>query len=285
VAGSARASIANSIVRLMNAFVVALMVLAQPAYGQRRMQVDIPLRDGRNLTGVLYASESPNPAPAVIVLHTAFGAVESFDEQYAQALAKEGFVALAPNYIHPSFGTRFWTPQITSDMESLVDFLLARPESKGMPIGTVGFSLGSRGLLLAARRPEIKAVVVYYGTYDVRKEKRVPLPPSAVVPMQVAAAVNAAVLLFHGDADDEIPISSARDMQAALDNAGKKVSLVEYSGAFHRFDRGPSAAMGGEVSRQGYTYRKDERAAADAFSRAVAWLKEHLSPSASRPGR
>ncbi len=55
-------------------------------------------------------------------------------------------------------------------------------------------------------------------------------------------------------------------------DAGKKVELVEYKGAYHRFDRGPA----GSVSRSAYTYRRDDAAAADAFARTVRWLKEHL---------
>jgi dienelactone hydrolase len=66
-------------------------------------------------------------------------------------------------------------------------------------------------------------------------------------------------------------------MSAALREARKKVELVEYKGAFHRFDRGASAAMrGSDRSAQGYTYRKDASAAADAYRRTVQWLKDHL---------
>jgi acetyl esterase/lipase len=61
-------------------------------------------------------------------------------------------------------------------------------------------------------------------------------------------------------------------MAAALREAGKMVELVEYKGAHHRFDRGPARG----VSRSEYTYRRDDRAAGDAFERTVRWLKEHL---------
>jgi dienelactone hydrolase len=261
--------------RVICAVFLAFAMVA-PAFAQKREQVEIPASAGRNLRGVLFLPDSAGPAPAVIVLHTAYGSVERFDEDYARALAKEGFVALAPNYVHSSFDRRFWAPGITDDTAALVDFLRQRPEAKDMPIGTVGFSLGSRGILLSARRPEVKAVVVYYGSFDVRKEKGVKLPPTVPVPLMVAGQVNAAVLLLHGDADDEVPISSAREMKAALEGAGKKVELVEYKGAYHRFDRGPDDRMRGERTREGYTYRKDEAAAKDAFSRTIAWLKEYL---------
>ena len=254
-------------------YLAALLILAAGiAHAQKREDISIRLPDNRSLSAVLYVPDKAPPAPSVMVLHTAYGALEAFDDRYAQALAAEGFVALAPNYIHPSHGNRLWSPAVTRDMAALVDYLRQRPESKDMPVGTVGFSLGSRGLLLAAQRPEVQAVVVYYGSFDVRKEKGLKLPPAAIVPMDVAREVNAAVLLLHGDADDEIPIGSARAMAAALRDAGKKVELVEYKGAYHRFDRGPA----GSVSRSAYTYRRDDAAAADAFARTVRWLKEHL---------
>lgn len=261
--------------RVICAALLALAIVAS-AFAQKREQVEISASEGRTLRGVLFLPDGAGPAPAVIVLHTAYGSVERFDEDYARGLAKEGFVALAPNYIHSSFGGRLWDPGITVDMAALVDFLRLRPEAKDMPVGTVGFSLGSRGILLSARRPEVKAVVVYYGTFDVGKEKGVKLAPTVPVPMMVAGQVNGAVLLLHGDADDEIPVSSAREMKAALPGAGKKVELVEYKGAYHRFDRGPNDRMRGERTRDGYTYRRDEAAAKDAFSRTVAWLKEYL---------
>ena len=256
--------------------VLLTLLTCAPAFGEKREEVEVAVADGRRLTGVLFMPETAGPSPAVLVLHTAAGFVERADEDYARALAREGFVAFAPNYIHASFASRPWSPPITTDTVALVDYLRQRPEAKGMPVGTVGFSLGARGLLLAARRPDVKAVVVYYGAFDVRKDKGLKIAPDVPLPTSVAGQVSAAVLLLHGDADDEIPVRSARDMKAALAAAGKTVELVEYRGAYHRFDRGPGDRMRGERSREGYTYRRDEAAAKDAFERTVAWLKTHL---------
>ena len=94
--------------------------------------------------------------------------------------------------------------------------------------------------------------------------------------MMVADQVNAAVLLLHGDADNEIPIASAREMRSALEAVGKKVELVVYPGAHHRFDRGPNQRMRRDTTPDGYIYRKSEAAAKDAFDRTVAWLKTYL---------
>ena len=65
-------------------------------------------------------------------------------------------------------------------------------------------------------------------------------------------------------------------MKVALEAANKTVDLVIYPGAYHTFDRGPSASMRGKRHPKGYTYRKDDAAAKDAFQRTIDWLKKHL---------
>jgi dienelactone hydrolase len=130
--------------------------------------------------------------------------------------------------------------------------------------------------MLAARHQAIKAVVVYYGGYNPRQYRSLKLPPTVRVPIDVAAEVGAAALLLHGEADDEVPLSDAKAMEAALKSAGKVVELVVYPGAYHRFDRGPIAGARGERSPHGYTYRKDDAAAKDAFKRTVGWLRRYL---------
>lgn len=254
------------------------LAISAAAIAETHETVDIPVADGRTLSAQLYAPGTGSAAPAVIVLHTKAGSVESFDSEYARSLAKEGFVALAVNYLHPEVtgGTRIWSPGITSDLSKVADWLQSRPEVAGKPVGTVGFSLGSHGLMLAARQPAVKAVVVYYGAYNPRQLHSQKLPANVSLPIDVAAEVNAPVLMLHGEADDEVPVSDAKAMEAALKNAGKMVELVTYPGAYHRFDRGPAAGMRGDRSAHGYTYRKDNAASEDAFKRTVDWLKKYL---------
>jgi len=236
--------------------------------------VTVPVSGGRTLAAQLYRPAGGAPAPAVLVLHTGFGSVETADAQYAADLAAAGFVALAVNYLHPEVTanrTRFWSPAITKDLVEVVDWLQARPEVAGKPVGAVGFSLGSHAILLSARQPAIKAVVVYYGAYDARTLRGLTFPPGVRMPVEAAAEVQAPALLLHGEADDEIPLSDARGMQAALAAAGKTVELVTYPGVYHRFDRGKTTA-----AKSRYTYVKDEAATKDAFARTLAWLRKYL---------
>jgi dienelactone hydrolase len=243
------------------------------AIATTRHQVSIPVQGERSLSGELFLPDGSRPAPAVLVLHTAAGYVETFDSASAQALATAGFVALAVNYDSKRGA---WAPGIDDDLVAVVKWLKSREEVKGKPVGAVGFSLGSYTINVAARDSDLKAVVVYYGTYNPRQSRNPNLPLTSLTPFDVAGRVEAAVLLLHGEADDEIPVSEAQAMRAALAGAGKTVELVTYPGAHHRFDRGPTANMRSEKSPRGSTFRKDDAAAKDAFQRTIDWLKKHL---------
>lgn len=74
-------------------------LVTTPAIAETRQAVSVPVAGGRSLSGELFLPDGIVNAPGVMVLHTAAGSVESFDSDYARALAKEGFVALALNFL------------------------------------------------------------------------------------------------------------------------------------------------------------------------------------------
>ena len=249
-------------------------LVAAPVLAQTRETVSIEVKTGK-LTAVMF-TPAQTPAPAVIVLHTAYGEVEPADEKFADALAKAGFVALAPNYTALS-GGKMWSPYVDLQLRGVLNWLVHRPEVAGKPVGAVGFSLGAHAISLSALDARLKAVVVYYGAYDVRMAKRSKLAPDIKVPLDRAAEVKAPVLLLHGSEDDEISVAVARAMEAALKSAGKEVELVVYPGATHRFDRGETVGHGmGSRGTSRYTYRYDSEATADAWKRTLAFLKAKL---------
>ena len=254
--------------------VVLTALIAIPVRAQARVDTSFAVKGGK-LSAAMF-TPAKTPAPAVIVLHPKTGAGhEQADEAYAQALAGEGFVGIVVDYLALADG-KLWSPKIDAELSHVVDLLHDRPETRGEPVGIVGFSLGAHGILVSARNPAVKAVVVYYGAYDVRKAKGLHLPPAVKLPVDVAAKVSAPVLLLHGAEDNEIPVDNAREMEAALKAAGKRVTLMVYPGAYHRFDRGPTATMDGDTNRQGYIYRYDQAATKDAWRRSVAFLRANL---------
>jgi dienelactone hydrolase len=146
-------------------------------------------------------------------------------------------------------------------------------------VGVVGFSLGaSKALLLAARRPAIRAVVAYYGTYDVRISKFASvLPPGAVAPSPVdtAGQIQAAVLLLNAEQDDETPPDQTERMVAALQ--GKTFELVRYPKGRHMFEREPQYHPPGNRTKFGTITEYDADAARDSWQRTLAWLRKYLA--------
>lgn len=259
-------------------FLVTLAVILFPALTlmAERQEVKVPV-EGRSLSGTLFVPSAPLPAPAVLVLHTR-GGLQSDDVVYASELAEAGFVSLVVEYLNPQWEGLLQHPGYTKDLALAFDYLQARPEVQGKPVGIVGFSLGpAHGIRVAAQRPNVKAVVGYYGVYDLRLSPQSKGRQSyPIMPVDVAANVNAPVLLLHGEYDDETPINQAYAMRDALLKAGKTVELVVYSKAYHRFERGPVSGMRGSRSRDGYTYVLDQKAKEDAWNRTLAWFRKYL---------
>lgn len=262
----------------------AAFLLCTDASAQKAEDVTVPLAGGREMAAHLYAPEGAGPWPGVLVMPTMAsvvrGQAESFDREYAQALAKEGYVTLTAAFVHPSLASRPHQPGTLEDIAAAARWLKARPEVKGGPLGAVGFSLGSiQAPRVSAQEPGLfQAIVGYYGLYNfethpIRERLKGGLPPD---PVKLAGKVDAPVLILHGEADDETRIDQAADFEKALKAAGKKVKLVVYPGAFHRFDRGPTEGSQSERSRDGHTYRLDAKARDGAWRQTLAWLKEHL---------
>lgn len=257
--------------------VLALLVFAPlPASAQTSQSVSFPvkLKNGeREIRAIVFTPDGGKPAPGVLVLHTATasGVHEQEDEDYARALAKQGFVAVVPDYV--IFGKRRWNKAIQAALHQVALAVAKLPQVAGNPVGVVGFSLGSTGLMASAVTPEIKAVVIYYGAFDpfAAKPELTRPPAGIIVPLDdvVARDVGAATLLLHGGKDDEIPASQATEMHEKLKKFGKTSKLVIYADAYHRFDRG-------HEGKSKYFYEINTAARDDAFQRTIMWLRQYL---------
>jgi dienelactone hydrolase len=208
------------------------------------------------------------PAPAIFVLHTAWGRVHPADAAYARNLAAAGFVAFAINY--PNRAKPVWQAEY-------VRWMRARPEAAGHPFGAVGFSLGGRQVFNLARSPEVKAVVSYYGTYDLTTT---PVPQMRYMDPQASPIFNldkirAAALLLHGEKDTEVPLEQIERMRQAMLANGLPVEVVIYPGDYHCFDRGPPTPNS-DRTQEGTLMVYDAKAAKDAEARTIAWFRKYL---------
>jgi dienelactone hydrolase len=207
------------------------------------------------------------PAPGVFVLHTAWGRVHQQDIDYAKGLARAGFVAFAINYAGSGRPTY---------VQDYMDWMSQQPEVADQPFGAVGFSMGGRCVFYFGLEPRVKAVISYYGTYDlqttpVHQMRNGNLRAS---PVNLVPDLHCAALLLHGSADTEVPLEQVERMRQAMLARGLPCESVIYPGAYHCFDRGPPA--GSDRTNEGTLMKYDGAAQRDAEARSNAWLRKYL---------
>jgi carboxymethylenebutenolidase len=189
--------------------------------------------------GVVPAYVSLPPAgsgPGVVVIQEWWGLVPHI-RNVADRLAAQGFVAMAPDlyrgeeagYQEPDEAGKLVMElrldQAAKDMAAAVDTLLAMPETTGDAVGAVGFCVGGGlALYLATLKPEVAAVVCYYGF------------PRAGLDWDLSQ-VKAAVLGHFAEHDDDFaPRELADRMERELRDAGVDVTFHhDYPGTEHAF--------------------------------------------------
>jgi dienelactone hydrolase len=270
--------------RIFCAIAVSAIACASPSGSDAaQREVSIKTKSAGALAGTLYTSGRTGARPAVLILHTANGLSEA-ERIHARNLAEAGFTALVVSY---RVG---WIASMNEGLAEAVDWLRQQPESRNMPVGVVGFSLGaSKTLLVAALRPEaVKAAVSYYGTYNVEISKFKQVARQArdkarsATPSPVGAAnrIKGAVLLLQGGEDDETPADQTAQMRSALDQANVRYELVIYPGAVHMFEREARFHPPGRRTSFGTATGYDAAAAKDSWEKTVAWLNRHLRAGA-----
>ena len=206
-------------------------------------------------------ADASGKLPGVIVIHENRGLNEHIRD-VARRMALEGFMAFAPDFLSAVGGTpedsdkaREMISQLeptdtVANAMAAAAFLAARDDSTGAT-GAIGFCWGG-GLVnsLSAAAPEsLKAGVAYYGRQ---------------VPASAVPGIKASLLLHYAGLDERIN-AGIEDYRKALEAAGKDVTIHVYDGVNHAFNNDTSAA------------RYDEKAAALAWERTVAFLKEKLT--------
>ena len=183
---------------------------------------------GGTAKGYLAIPES-GTGPGVVVLHAWWGLTEFFKE-ICRRLAKEGFVALAPDlYGGATASTIGEAKRLRSAMDrnmankglqAALDYLRSHPAVSGSNVGLIGFSLGGHlALWLARNKPkEVAAVVVFYGTGG-----------------GSFAKVQAAFLGHFAEKDPYASARSVQKLEERLQSAGREVTFHVYPGTGHWF--------------------------------------------------
>ena len=185
------------------------------------------------ITAYLAYPERPTAAPAVIVIHEIFG-LSDFIRATTEQLAKDGFVAIAPDLLSRGGGTpaagdsarqrivALPADQVTADLDAAKAYLKTIKAVRGDAIGVIGFCWGgSQSFRYATNAPELKAFVVCYG--------------GAPTPADMAR-IRAKGLGVYAENDARIN-AGLPDATAAMKAAGKDYPYTIYPGVGHGFLR------------------------------------------------
>jgi carboxymethylenebutenolidase len=158
---------------------------------------------------------------------------EEYIPNTCAALAKAGFVGLAPNIFHPlpdQARTReemqaalasHTDADVLQDIQAGADYLRSVPFVKAGGMGVLGFCYGGRmAMLYGARSREIDAVIAFH--------------PGPVTKAEVAR-LKSPVQIHSGTADRQVSVEAIKELEAALKGQATPVEVFLYEGADHGF--------------------------------------------------
>jgi carboxymethylenebutenolidase len=211
--------------------------------------------------------------PVVLVIPEIFGMHEHIRD-VTRRFAREGFLAmtfepyareggvsqLSDMAVVRKVADSVPDSRVMADLDALIAYAKRHPAARADRIGVSGFCRGGLyTMLFAARNPEVKAAVSWYG------QIRPAMTPGVRTagPLDVSGKIGAPLLGLYGAEDLGIPAADVKEMETALKTAGKTAEFVVYPGAPHAFFA---------------DYRPSYRAAAakDAWERCVAWFNKYL---------
>jgi len=210
--------------------------------------------------------ERKDKAGVVIVIQEVFGLTDWL-RAVADQLAKEGFIAVAPDMVSglgPGGGgtesvpsrddvvalTRGISPEEANKrLDAVRDWAIKLPAANGKS-ATVGFCWGGgRSFAYAGAQPGLDGAVVYYGA-----------SPDAPILGAIKAPVQG-----HYGGDDERVNATIAPAEAEMKKLGKTYEPHIYEGAGHGFLRDQSARDGANM-----------KATREAWPLTVKFLKERL---------
>lgn len=214
----------------------------------------ITYRDGQTvLTGHLIRPEGP-PRAAVAVFPTIKNTTPAVAAK-ARALAEAGYTALICDFYgtEPADMEQAFTlaQTVRADTDAYRARLHAglaalRDDAPGLPLAAIGFCMGGQAALELARDgTDLAAVASFHGVLDTAR----PAEPGAV---------NARILICHGDADPLVPREQVLAFWQEMDAAGANWHFHAYSGVKHSFTNpeppagNPALAYNASADRQSW---------------------------------
>lgn len=212
----------------------------------RTERLEIPVGDGR-MGAFLARPTDATPRPGVIVWMEIFG-VNAHIRDVTERVAREGYVALAPDFFHRSFPgldvgydekgmevgmkglTALDADQMSADARAAVAQLRALPGCTGK-LGAMGFCIGGHMTYLTACETDVAAAASFYGG-GIAAPKGPGGKPST---LSRTPKLTGKLLCLFGGKDALIPLAQVDAIRQALAGAKKRHEVVVYDGADHGF--------------------------------------------------
>lgn len=230
-------------------------------------------RDGDPLRGYAVWPSGQGPFPTLLLIPDVRGLYEHYRD-VGRRFAAQGFLTFAFDLYSregapdlPDMDAVFrWIQQlpdrrVVADLQAAVEFLASRDDVRADAIGITGFCMGGQYALMAACMIErLAACVSWYGMLRYRETNET--KPAS--PLDLAPSLHCPYLGLFGADDALIPGEDVEQLRKILSENEKTFEIKSYAGAGHAFfnDSRPDA------------YRRE--AAADAWPRALAFLRKHL---------
>jgi carboxymethylenebutenolidase len=239
-------------------------------------RIEIPLPDGGRMGGYLARPTAAGPHPAVLVFMEIFG-INAHIRDVTERVAREGYVALAPDYFHRSgpgveYGyddegmakgmallNALVADEMISDVEASIAALRARDDVRGEKVGCMGFCIGGHMAYLSACETDVAATASFYGGGVAAPQG----PGGAPSTIGRTSKIAGRILCLFGGEDGFIPTDQAEAVAKALEAAGVNAECVTYPGVDHGF-----------FCDQRDAY--DEKSASDAWERVKRLFGEEL---------
>lgn len=233
-------------------------------------EVQIPTPRGQ-MPAYLALPTGEGPWPGVVVIHDALGMSTDVRKQ-ADWLAREGYLAIAPNLYYWGRRIRCLIATVREDARPLGDLDAARGwladhETCSGKVGVIGFCMGGDFALMMAPRRGVSVSSVNYGGNVEKLEQALP--------------DTCPIVASYGAKDRWPGIRRVPDrLESALTEAGVEHDIKVYPDAGHGFlnDHDPAelplwVKAIAKLARAGY----DEASARDARRRIIAFFRTYLA--------
>jgi carboxymethylenebutenolidase len=200
------------------------------------------VRFGGDCEGVLHLPAGDAPAGAVVILHERYGLVQHTLD-LAQRLARDGYVALAPDLFSRWTGdkaalargeARAALPddEVAAVVDAALDFLKSHPRVVPARIALMGVCQSGRyPIVVGSRRRDVAALVVFYGASQRRDWDASPLQPRSMAEMLPAIAAPA--LFVFGERDHTISLADVRSVRDVLEEGRRSYRMKLFAGMPH----------------------------------------------------